>query len=79
VPFITYIKCKVYYILRPSKVVELLPLLLPPPLPYQPYLPRPLVPRRPRRLTASSPLLTDDNTKLGDQDDSTSREPPLAD
>jgi len=32
----------------------------------------PLVPRRVRRLTVSSPLLIDNNTKLGDQDDSAS-------
>ena len=40
---------------------------------------RPSVPRRPRGSTASSPLPTDDDTELGDQDDSISREPPLAD
>jgi len=38
----------------------------------------PLIPRRVRGSTASSPLLINDDTKLGDQDDSVSQEPPLA-
>ena len=36
------------------------------------------VPRRVRRSTTSSPLPIDDNIELGDQDNSISREPPLA-
>ena len=38
----------------------------------------PLAPRRVRGSTASSPLPIDDDTESGDQDDSASREPPLA-
>ena len=38
----------------------------------------PLVLRRPYKLTAFSPFLTNNDTKSGDPDDSVSREPPPA-
>ena len=38
----------------------------------------PLIPHRVYKLTASSPLLINNNVKLGDQDNSISREPPPA-